>query len=67
MHKRGNIGQLSGDIPRRKKIKMLESKTPFNIFEWQRLSQKAISAFRNEHYRKINKKIRQEVQRQTLE
>jgi hypothetical protein len=59
-YKRSKFSQLPGDIPKDYKIRMLESKQPFLVWPWQRMGVRAIQTFRNEFYKRANRRLRRQ-------
>ena len=63
-YKRSKFGCLPGDIPKRYKIAMLESKSPIVVFPWQTISAYASKVYRKEHHKRAERRQRQSMKKE---
>lgn len=57
-YKRSKFGELPGDWPRDRKIRILEKNKEFYIWPWQICTLNCIKVFRNIHYKRANRRFR---------
>lgn len=59
-YKRTKFGELTGDVSREAKIKMLEKKQEFFVWPWQLITLTTIKSFRKEYRKKANRRFRKD-------
>lgn len=57
-YKRSKFGCLPGDISKRHKIAMLETREPVQVWPWQVIAPYAAKVYRKDHQKRANRRFR---------